>query len=82
MCIRDRSLGYQVDAKGRSQLEIITSEFSDPKLTYLNVKQVALGCTNMEPVTFCLGAGDKCDLPEGMPYGLKLNMSFKEPRAQ
>lgn len=75
-------LGYQVKSKSRSVLEITTSEFSDPKLTYLNVKQVALGCANMEPVSFCLGAGDICGLPKEMAYGLKLNMAFKEPQAR
>lgn len=76
-----QKLGYQVKTKSRTVLEITTAEFSDPKLTYLNVKQVALGCANMEPVAFCLGAGEVCGLPEGTPYGLKLNVAFKEPRA-
>tara|TARA_R110001583_G_scaffold4718_14_gene26919 strand:+ start:14712 stop:15119 length:408 start_codon:yes stop_codon:yes gene_type:complete len=74
-------IGYKVKSKSRSELEIITADFKEPKFTYLNVKQVALACTNMEVSSFCLGAGGTCGLPEDMPYGLRLNLVFTEPRA-
>jgi hypothetical protein len=75
-----KDLGYQVSTKSRSGIEITNLDFSDPKLTYLNVKQLALGCVNMEPVSFCLGTGETCGI-EGASYGLKVNMTFKEPKS-
>ena len=74
------SLGYTVTTKSRSELEVVTQEFSDPNMTYLNVKQLALGCNNMEPISFCLGAGETCSIKD-VPYGLKINMAFKTPKA-
>jgi len=75
-----QDLGYKVATKSRSELEVTTLEFNDPKFTYLNVKQLALGCANMEPVAFCLGSGEVCDIKDAS-YGLKINLFFKEPKA-
>jgi hypothetical protein len=73
-------LGYTANLKSRSMLEVTTFEFQSPKYTYLNVKQLALGCSNMKPISFCLGGGEVCGL-EGASYGLKMTFNFQVPNA-
>lgn len=75
-----KEIGYTVSSKSRTAVEFQNLEFTAPETIYQNIKQLALACNNMEPISFCMGVGEVCGVKDS-PYGLKMKLSFVEPKS-
>jgi hypothetical protein len=59
-----------------SMLELTTSEFENYELAFIKVREIALACHNMEPMTFCLGDRVTCGMSEEPGIGIRMVLRF------
>lgn len=68
--------GYESTIRPGDVVEFVTTDFSNYQLTFIKTRELALACNYIVPVSFCLGEGEVCALPEGTPFGTRFVLRY------